>query len=167
MSLSAVQLVTTVSSVRIPSMARRSALPVVTTTGLTVSRIYSSLRHETKPSFLLAAAGRIFPLLRFSPTSHRHSSRRSSKKWPSLVPSNVSTVLLLHAAASWAPSQKAFSLVNRIPAPHRGVEGGRVPSVASSTAATGHTSAVPTQTPTKFSSSAAPLVGHAAPVVHR
>jgi hypothetical protein len=163
---SIVQLVTTVSSARIPSVARRSALPVVITTALTVSRIYSSLRHETKRSFLLAAAGKTSHLPRFSPTSHKHSSRRSSKKRSSLVPSNVSTVLLLHAAASWDPSQKAFSLVKHILAPHRGVESGRVLSAARSTA-TGHMPAVPTQTPTKSSSSAAPLAGPAAPVVHK
>ena len=103
-SVPAVELVTTVSSARIPSVAQRFALPVVTIMVLTVSRISSSLRHETNRSFPLAAAGKTSPLFGFSLTSHKHSLQRSSKNRSNLAPSSVSTVPTLHAAASWAPS---------------------------------------------------------------
>ena len=166
-SLPAVQLVTTVSSAKIPSLAQKSAPLVVTTTASTASQIYSSLRPETNPSFLLAAAGKTYPLLRSSLTSHKHSSRRSRRNKSNLAPSNASTVPLLLAAVSWDPSQKASSPAKCTPVLHQDVQGGRVASVASSTAATGRTPVVPTQTPPTSSSSAAPPAGPAAQAVHK
>ncbi|KAI9457929.1 hypothetical protein HD554DRAFT_2177512 [Boletus coccyginus] len=57
----AIQLGTTASSARIPYMAQRSALHVVTTTTLPALRICSSLRYETNLCSLLVAAGKTSP----------------------------------------------------------------------------------------------------------